>query len=132
MADVTMLGLTTHFKNEMKSGGYNFAYDIKNWERYASGRFGFKYGKEAVMFKASGVKVWHNGDNEEQVVFIGSTAKDIVPLTEYGGDWYANGIGRGGREEGLGGDEGEAFESLSEAVDWVHANFNQYKRLLVC
>ena len=62
-------------------------------------------------------------------------AKDIVPLSEgYAGGWWANGIGKGGREE----DEAESdqddgsFDSLSDAVDWVIANYNQYKRLLTC
>lgn len=133
MDDVTRLGLTTYYKNTAKPGGYSFAYDIGNWERYAHGRHGFKYGDEAVMFKASGVRVDHYGDQEEQIIFWGDTAKDIVPLTEgYYGGWYANGIGKGGREEGEGGEEGEAFDSLSEAVDWVYNNFNQYKRLLTC
>jgi hypothetical protein len=43
-----------------------------------------------------------------------------------------NNIGKGGREEGDGGDEGGGFDSLSDAVDWVSANYNQYKKLLVC
>ena len=136
MDDYTRLGLTTHIRNTQKPGGYNFAYDVDEWERYAHGRHGFKYGKEAVLFRASGIKVWHHGDGEYQIVFVGNTAKDIVPLSEggYDGGWWANGIGKGGREEGeAGSDQSDgSFESLSEAVDWVVANYNQYKSLLTC
>lgn len=135
MDDLTRLGLTTHFKMNSKPGGYNFAYDINEWERFAGGRHGFKYGKEAVLFRASGVKVWHHGDGEYQVIFFGETAKDIVPIAEgYYDGWWVNGIGKGGREEGDAESDQEdgSFESLSEAVDWVTANYNQYKRLITC
>jgi len=134
MDDLTRLGLTTHFNDSAKPGGYNFAYDLNDWERFAGGRWGFKYGKEAVLFKASGVKVWHHGDNEYQVIFAGNTAKDIVPLTEEGyyGGWWANGIGKGGREEHDSEQGDGSFDSLSQAVDWVVANFGQYKKFLTC
>jgi len=134
MDDFTRLGLTTHIRNTGKPGGYNFAYDVDEWERYAHGRHGFKYGDEAVLFRASGVKVWHHGDGEYQIVFVGATAKDIVPLTKggYGGGWWANGRGKGGREEQDSEQGDGSFDSLSEAVDWVTANYNQYKRLLTC
>ena len=134
MDDFTRLGLTTHIRNTGKPGGYNFAYDVDEWERYAHGRHGFKYGDEAVLFRASGVKVWHHGDGEYQIVFVGATAKDIVPLTKggYDGGWWANGRGKGGREEQDSEQGDGSFDSLSEAVDWVTAYYNQYKRLLTC
>jgi hypothetical protein len=134
MDDLTRLGLTTHFTSAAKPGGYNFAYDVDEWERYARGRHGFKYGDEAVLFRASGIKVWHHSDGEYQVIFVGDTAKDIVPLTKggYDGGWWANGIGKGGREEQDSEQGDGSFDSLSEAVDWVTANYNQYKRLLTC
>ncbi len=134
MDDFSRLGLTTYIENTRKPGGYNFAYDVDEWERYAHGRHGFKYGDEAVLFRASGIKVWHHGDGEYQIVFVGNTAKDIVPLTKGGYDdgWWANGIGKGGREEQDSEQGDGSFDSLSEAVDWVIANYNQYKRLLTC
>ena len=135
MDDLTRLGLTTHFKLNSKPGGYNFAYDINEWERFAGGRHGFKYGKEAVLFRASGVKVWHHGDGEYQVIFFGKTAKDIVPIAKgYYDGWWVNGIGKGGREEGEAESDHEdgSFDSLSDAVDWVTTNYNQYKKLITC
>jgi hypothetical protein len=134
MDDYTRLGLTTRYSLEQKPGGYNFAYSAKGWEHYAQGQHGFKYGGEAVLFRASGVQVWHDGDIEAQVIFVGNTAQDIVPLTQsgYDGGWWANGIGKGGREEGNYEQGDGSFESLSKAVKWVLQNFSQYKRLLTC
>ena len=57
-----------------------------------------------------------------------------MPLTEdgYYGGWWANGIGKGGREEQDSEQGDGSFDSLAEAVDWVVANFNQYKKFLTC
>lgn len=134
MDDFTRLGLTTRYSLEQKPGGYNFAYSAKGWEQYARGEHGFKYGGEAVLFRASGVQIWHAGDEETQVVFVGNTAHDIVPLTQGGhdGGWWANGIGKGGHEEGNYERGDGSFDSLSDAVKWVVKNFGQYKRLLTC
>lgn len=134
MDDYTRLGLTTRYSLGQKPGGYNFAYSAKGWEQYTRGEHGFKYGKEAVLFRASGVRVWHEGDEETQVIFVGNTAQDIVPLTQGGhdGGWWANGIGKGGREEGNYKQGDGSFDSLSEAVKWVLQNFGQYKGLLTC
>jgi len=103
------------------TGKFNFAYQLSDpWQE------GFKYAHEAVLFKASGVVAWHDGDQENQVVFQGNTAKDIVPLVIEFGDWFANGIGKGGRPDQ------DGFRQLPEAVRWVTTNFNQYKALLTC
>ena len=53
------------------------------------------------------------GDQERQVIFRGSTAKDIVALTEEFGTWFANGLGRHGQP----GQDG--FDSILEAAAHV-------------
>lgn len=125
--DYTELGLTTYYKDEAKQfGGYNFAYDVGDFVRYARSRYhsrGWKYGKEAVMFRASGVKVWHWGDEEPQVIFVGRTARDIVYIQSTGeSDW-------GVMNERTG---NYIFrEDLPQVVRWVIDNFNQYRSVLL-
>jgi len=60
--------------------GYNFAYDVNDFEKYyqSSRSSAPKYGKGAVLFRASGIKVWHYGDEEYQVIFNGKTVNSVV------------------------------------------------------
>ncbi len=126
--DLDQLALTTSWTQESKKGGtYVFAYDASDYEKYTGSSS--KYGSEAVLFRASGVSAWHQGDRENQVIFDGRTAKYIIPLYEYNGEWMANGIGKNGREEDADGDN--LFDSHSEAVDWVTKNFRQYRKVLL-
>jgi len=82
--DMTKLGLTTSLGEfEKKYGGYNFAYLLSDFPKYARGGHrsnNYKYGDEAVIFNASGIKVWHYGDEEYQVIFYGNTARNIIPI----------------------------------------------------
>ena len=130
--DHMALGLTTHFDNSSKQhGGYNFAYLLSDFMSYgASSRNhsgGWKYGNECVVFRASGIKVWHHGDEEPQVIFYGNTATDIVPLTmgEYqsGEDEYTDGWCTP--------EDYYCHEDLEKVVDWVVNNFGQYRKHLV-
>jgi hypothetical protein len=70
------------------------------------------------MFRANGIEVWHYGDEEYQVIFKGSTARDIIPIWESDGQWFA-------------GDYNKGFDSLIDSVSWIENNFDQYKRLLL-
>lgn len=103
--DLTRLGNATsnalHAKRS--SGKFNFAYLVSD----PGYRKGVKYGHEAVVFKANGVAAWHEGDQETQVVFEGSTARDIKPITQEYGAWYVGGQPEGG------------FDTLAEAVSWA-------------
>ena len=125
--DFTALGLTTFLSKDIKKhGGYNFAYDTSDYLRYGRSSFRsgeWKYGKEAVLFRASGIKVWHNGDEEPQVVFEGRTAKDIVYIenTDPGPWGVTNSKLR--RPIYIGG--------INDVVVWVEKNFNQYKKVLL-
>lgn len=127
MDDLYHLGYTTYFGEESKKyGGYNFSYDIKDFARYGRGSYSrgrWKYGKAAVVFRASGVKAHHYGDEEPQVIFWGETARNIVLIKESDpGPWgvVTRGLGR------------NAFiGELTDAVRWIVANFDQYRRVLI-
>lgn len=124
--DYTRLGLTTHLpESEKEGGGYNFAYLLSDYKRYGKERSRWKYGKEAVLFKASGVKVWHYGDQEPQVIFWGPSAFDIVCIREdkNTGDYYVY-TANAKYNSPFSGD-------FDECVDWITNNFNQYKRVLL-
>ena len=122
--DYTKLGLTTNLPDSEKDfGGYNFAYLLNDYQRYGRDRNRWKYGKEAVVFKASGIKVWHYGDMEPQVIFWGPSAFDIVLIREdrNTGDYYVDSVKHKSPFSG----------DLDNCVDWVINNFNQYKRILL-
>ena len=119
--EMDKLGLTTHLDEfEKKYGGYNFAYTLTDYLKYAKGRNTFKYGKEAVIFRASGIKLWHHADSEPQVIFYGNTATNIVPITEHYGDYYV--------------DNNKTGKTLftnpdfDRVVDWVINNYIQYRK----
>lgn len=120
------LGLTCHLSDfEKKYGGYNFAYTIQDYVRYAKsghyGRYTFKYGNEAVIFRASGIKLWHWGDEEPQVIFYGNTAKNIIPIT--GGENAEYGV----KSSKTG---AKLFESddFNSVVNWIIKNYDQYRK----
>lgn len=123
--DMTRLGLTTSLGEfEKKFGGYNFAYLLKDFEKYAYERYGkYKYGSEAVIFQASGILTWHYGDEEPQVIFYGNTAKNIIPITS-GED--KNWAIRNWKTDRI------LFESdeLESVVQWLVKNFAQYRTIL--
>jgi hypothetical protein len=125
--DMTKLGLTTHLGDfDKKYGGYNFAYTLHDFPRYAQSDgyhdTKYKYGKEAVVFNASGIKVWHYGDQEPQVIFYGNTAKNIIPITR--GDETQWGI----RDKN--GNVLYENDKLEKVVEWLTNNYQQYRKRL--
>lgn len=122
--DIERLGITSSVSDfEKKYGGYNFAYDVDDYKWYYKNRFGNKYGSEAVLFRCSGVKLLHFGDEEPQIIFWGDRAKNIIPITECGEEapYCVTSVKTGNIIY-----EGD-FE---EVVDWVLANYNQYRKHL--
>jgi hypothetical protein len=116
------LAYTTHKKNRTKGPGYNFAF--KAGSRDASFKASKKtYGKEAVMFRCGAIETYHNGDDENQVIFWGPDAKDIVPIYDAGGDWQ---VIDNRTERPL--FTSEIFDTV---VDWVERNFDQYRKALL-
>ncbi len=118
------LALTTHqSKAEKQYGGYNFAFFADSKYARQAANTG-KYGKEAVMFMASGIPVYHSSDEEEQVIFWG---KDVpldrmVVVTSNYDEWTVN-ASRGKRNEVFKG-------KFADCVSWVMTHFNQYRRML--
>ena len=61
--------------------GYCFAFDFDNI--YYNFKNGYShYGDKGILFKASGIKLYHNGDGEIQVIFIGNQVSNLIPF------WY--------------------------------------------
>ena len=123
--EMDKLGLTCHLSDfDKKYGGYNFAYTINDYVRYAKsgqGRYTFKYGDEAVIFRASGIKLWHWGDEEPQVIFYGNTARDIISITS--GENAAYGVRS--KRTGVKLFESDEFDAV---VNWIIKNYNQYRK----
>ena len=123
---------------ESKFGeGYDFAYradsatDVlvtpnKNWNTP-------KYGSEFVLFRASGVEAFHDGDQERQVIFYGPSAKEIIYIrkesakgSEYYGDlelWQVCDVQRNRVIY--------ETEDLEEVIDWAINNYSQYRKRIV-
>ena len=106
--------------------GYDFAFDVDKFDKYYRGGIGGKpkYGSEAVIFQASGVELTHFGDQEDQVVFWGPSAKNFIYI-EYDSDygWCVKSI--------------KNYnilyynEDLEMVVYWAINNYDQYQRQMV-
>lgn len=121
--EIDKLGLTTRLSDiDKKYGGFNFAYTLHDFPRYARNRHGYKYGEEVVLFRASGVRVFHHSDGEYQTIFYGSTAKNIYPLTEHNGMWSVT--------SNLNGHTLYEDDNLEKVIDWFVHNYNQYRKHL--
>lgn len=123
--NLTKLGLTTQLPDYEKDfGGYNFAFRANSRDAYSAAREG-KYGKEAVMFRASGLEATHYGDEENQVIFYGRSIDpgQIVLLTKEYDNWCVKmKDARDGRECAY------VRENFSDVVNWVMNNFDQYRK----
>ncbi len=121
--DMDRAALSTWFTEASKqSGGFNFAFLLSDFMRYSGARGGSpKYGKEAVIFRASGIKIWHSGDEEPQIIFRGSEARDIVPI-QHPDNWVLpeNSKGRPIYQN----------EDLNAVTTWVVNNWAQYQQAL--
>lgn len=109
------------YSNAKEDEGYCFAFSadyVNDWNAN-------KYGREAVLFRASGVEGYHYGDEEKQVIFYNNDAKDIVYLhhdSAYG-EWYV--------ESDITGNVIHSADRVADLIQWVIANFNQYRRHLL-
>lgn len=122
--DITKLGLTTSLGEfEKKYGGFNFSYTIPDFKEYAkSSGYGreYKYGNAAVLFRASGVRTWHYGDQEYQTIFFGNTARDIIPIKEGSNGWEVYSSKGNIKPQ----------SELKNLVDWLVHNYEQYKKVI--
>ena len=123
VSDITKLGLTTHIhQSEKEAGGFGFAFLASDAESGIEAAKN-KYGDDAVMFRANGVLTYHVGDKEHQVIFLNSTAHDIVELSNSDG-WN---VSTAERTLFRGGD---GSSGLKKCVEWVKNNYDQYRRQL--
>lgn len=127
VTEIDKLGMTTNLAEfDKKYGGYNFAFRADNFNRHYKSRHGWrgepKYGREAVLFRASGMELYHYGDEEPQVIFYGNTARNIIPITDRDRKWavYSRYNGRLLFED----------DDLEKVVYWVIRNYEQYRRQL--
>lgn len=122
--DMTRVGLTLHLGEfEKKYGGYNFAFRLDRFER-SKRKWSdeYKYGSEAVIFRASGIEAWHRGDQEYQVLFYGNTARNIVAIIE--GE---------NKRWGIYSKSGKLLfedDDLNRVVSWFTKNYTQYRKQL--
>jgi len=162
---ISQLPCTTDALHLAKVGdeGYNFAYDAESFDTYVKDIF--SYGgfptTNAVLFQASGIEVYHNGDNENQVIFHNKDAKNIIPIYRENGYWcvksrlngkiihkenfvenknkkfdygnhYFKTIERGKRNISPSDDYSfNNLAALNNLVNWVINNFPQYRKHLV-
>ncbi len=129
--DMETLGLTTYLHQSHKSrGGYNFAFEAGGRDMIGASNEG-KYGKHAVMFQSSGVDIYHNGDEENQVIFWGPAIKprDIVIIRHADENWVVETHdmrhGRDAKDGGI-----HKGEDLKDCTTWVESNFQQYRKVL--
>jgi hypothetical protein len=107
-------------KNDRGDGdSFFFAFDAKDALKY--GETINKYGSDAVMFRASGVRVYHIGDEEHQVIFQGDTVSNIVPLFKQGSKWTVKTCHGKKLFEG---------HLLERTVKWLKQNYDQYRKTL--
>lgn len=128
--EIDKLGYTKYMPDSEKEyGGYNFAYLPYDFSKYGkTGGFSrrsvkYKYGSEAVIFRASGLRVWHYGDEEYQTLFRGSSAKNIIPAKE--GEYKEWAIRNKKTDQII-----VEMDSLEELVYWVEKNYSQYHNII--
>ena len=102
---------------QKSSAGYDFAFLINDRGVDYNG-----YGDEAVIFRTSGVEIYHYGDNQNQVVFWGPNVKSFIPIHQDNGDWVVYGqngqvLVRCGRP--------------SEIALWATENLPQYRKQIM-
>ncbi len=126
--DLTKLGLTTYMgKIDKQYGGYNFAYRVEDVKKYGRElRHIYKYttNGRGVIFRASGVLVYHWGDEEKQVIFYGKTATNIISFfyNYKSGKWRITFLKSGNKLV--------EFDELEDLLFWVQKNYDQYRRQL--
>jgi hypothetical protein len=98
--------------------GYNFAYLAGGVHAARAAEAGF-YGRDAVMFRSSGVSAYHYGDEEVQVVFYGPDVRPEEMVLLVREDEAHCVVGRGGRRLVCG--------EFGRVVGWVMDNFVQYR-----
>ena len=123
--DPRKLGLTTWMQGKKIGEGYNFAYTPEDFAQYGVDGSEIKYGDGTfLVFRASGIRCWHQSDEEFQVIFHGKTARDIVFVDEMMGTYTIH--SKDGKP--LIQTNAEYNNDPNSIVDWVINNYDQYRR----
>jgi len=123
--DPTKVGLTTWLEGEKIGEGYNFAYTPEDFAQYGFDGEATKYGDGTLLvFRASGIRCWHSGDDEYQTIFNGKTARDIVLIREVMGTYAI--YSKNGNP--LVHTDVQGKSSPTDLVDWVVNNYDQYRK----
>lgn len=128
--DISTLGLTKRInKNQRENDGYNFAYTIDDFDEFGKTSHSYrdmryKYGKNAILFKASGIKIWHKTDVEPQVIFRGNRTSNKIPITLGS---ISNLYEVKNKKTG---DVLYKTPEMMEAVKWIINNFDTYRKVL--
>jgi hypothetical protein len=126
--DFKKLGLTTFWTGEQaekKAGGYNFAFIPTDFAMYGMDGDDPFYGDGTLLvFRASGIRCWHEADDQYQTIFNGKTATDIVVIHYLMGSYII--YSKDGKKLFQTSPEGQS--SAIEAINWVMDNYDQYRR----
>jgi hypothetical protein len=132
--DYTRIGLTTHYTDKTRKSkpGWNFAFiagsrDMDMAVKGGGRRGEPKYGRHAVLFQSAGVKSYHVGDQENQVVFWGPLVKDRYPIVWDGDEnvWVVEGVDNKGQGRTL-----MSSEDIDDVIGWVEANHKQFGKMI--
>ena len=102
---------------QKSSAGYDFAFLINDRSVDYN-----EYGDEAVIFRTSGIEVYHYGDNQNQVVFWGPNVKSFIPIHQENGEWVVYG------------QNGQVLVKCgrpSEIALWATENLPQYRKQIM-
>jgi hypothetical protein len=115
---------TAHSTDRDDDGGWFFAYHNNDAVQFGVTSYNHtKYGSEAVMFMASGVEIFHYGDNEPQVIFNGEHTKHLIPIKKNDDDmWYI--------ENKRNMDTVYEDEDLGGMIQWIKDHFQQYRKVI--
>lgn len=108
---------TTKFKH---GAGYNFAFNASRADEAENSC----YGDYCILFQASGIEIYHHGDEQYQTIFYGPSAKNLILILRpdygnYAGMWCIE-------DELRSGNYLCHFEDLQDAVYWAIKNYAQY------
>ena len=71
------LAITARNEEDLTEDGYCFGFDINDIYENFKNNYSH-YGYFGILFKASGIKLYHNGDHEHQVIFIGNQVRQLI------------------------------------------------------
>ena len=127
--------------NERDFEGYGYAFTIPDIKKYKFIRG--KYGHSAIVFKSSGIRLYHQGDKENQTVFYTKDATNINVIHQT--HIYDKKTDTHISKFGIAGKEGIEYtknldyknrsfivfkDTFNECLDWLVENYEQYKKYL--